>query len=52
MGVERADRAEMFSELKANFGRIYSHDAVTAEEVLTGVREVMGRNDRLSRYVS
>ncbi len=52
MGVQAGDRAEMFAALKSNFHKIYSHDAVTAEEVLGNVRDVMSDNVRLRQYVS
>ncbi|MFC2970610.1 DUF3015 domain-containing protein [Azotobacter bryophylli] len=50
LGVEQVDRAHFARVTHDNFGRIFSRQDVTGEEVLDATLQVMRQDPRLARY--
>ncbi len=52
MRVEPGDQKLLFATFQENFERIFPSDDTSAEEVLVAMRDVMGENEVLKRYVA
>jgi len=52
MGVEEADKGAFFTATKENFGKIFSSENVTAEDVIASVKDVMKSDASLSKYTA
>jgi hypothetical protein len=50
MGVEAQDREAFNRAAKANFAQIFVHDATP--EIMAALRDVLARNEQLSRYTA
>ncbi len=50
MGVKAEDQATFFSTARANYGKIFSADDITAGKMLENLYRVMARQDRLAIY--
>lgn len=51
MQIDEQDQGVFFSTSKEHFQEIFSRDDVTRAEVVTALLDVMGRNDKLAKYV-
>lgn len=51
MEVETADQPLMFATLKGSFDRIFPDDAVSSDDVLVQIQQVMAEDATLARYV-
>lgn len=50
IGIRDEDKATFFQVAKDNFGTIFSADAVTAEQILAGLKQAMATDAQLSPY--
>lgn len=50
MGIEREDRGRFKQTMHRNFDTIFSNEDVTAEEVMTNIRNVMESDEKLATY--
>ncbi|MFN8391497.1 MAG: DUF3015 domain-containing protein [Bdellovibrionota bacterium] len=50
MGMDDAHKGIFFQAAKDNFAKIFSSDAVTSQEVVASLKEVVGQNAELAQY--
>lgn len=50
IGIRDEDKATFFRVAKDNFGTIFAADAVTAEQILAGLKQAMAADAQLSSY--
>lgn len=52
MGIEEKDKATFYTVAQQNFGKIFSSEDVTAEQVLASLNKVMAKDPTLARYTA
>jgi hypothetical protein len=52
MGIQADDRARFNAAMHENFAVIFTHQDVTAEEVMANITEVMKQDESLSKYLA
>jgi hypothetical protein len=50
IGVKDADKAAFYRATKENFARIFTSDQATAEQVATGLKQVLAADSTLAQY--
>lgn len=51
MNISDADKPAFFAAMKDNFVEIYSHDAITGDDVMASINGVMSRDAALAQYI-